>query len=377
MQQFSEDDARTHSLEFEVPTGSWDDPASRRQWVEHLSPDQKAELAGRLQRFQSMPAGPDDQRHLRRLEDEIQQAPDGALLQRTLAVYGQWLAGQTQGLQAELRGLASADRLKRVKELVRLTNRESAHKLTSDEEQSLRDAVTKFADEHRPELLDELRRERPEFAQRAEKEPKWANMWIVWEAMRDEKLRGELHSQLTAALNESNRKFLEQLPSPNQRMRLGRWMWEAMNPKFGPQELERFFSEKLTNDQREQLLNLPQAEMEDQLKRWYAASQMGIGARDWAGVDALGRFGRGEPGIGGPPRDHDDGPRGPEGRHRRDDGPPHEPGPRHFDRGADGPPPGDRGFGGPGLGGPPRDSRPRPDQPPEEHDQPPADAPPR
>jgi hypothetical protein len=343
MQQFiGDDDSRTRALELEIPSTGWDNPEARRLWVEHLSADQKAELAGRLQRFESLPGGPEKQRRMRQLADGIAHASDSAELEKTMTAYAQWLNGQSQAKQAELRGLSSAERVLQVQKLTRQGNREAVRKLTPDEEQSLRDAVAKFSDDHRTELLDELRRDNPEAQRRAEKEPRFANMMVIWRAMRDEKWRDELQTQLTAALNELNRQYLEHLPSRfEQTMQLGRWVRAATNPKIGPQELERFFAETLSNDQREQLLNLPQGEMETRLERWYAASQLGIPERDWASFDPSDRPGRGGP--GGPGfgrRDRDEGPRG------RGEGPPPGGGEgrRRFrgsgDSSPDGPPPG-------------------------------------
>jgi hypothetical protein len=369
IQQYnSDDDARTRTPDLEIPSGGWDNPDNRRAWVEHLSADQKAELAGRLQRFQSLPGGPNEQRRVTQLEAEIVGVPDSALLQRTLTAYGQWLSGRSQGEQVDLRAGSTSDRLKKVAELARKANRESGHKLSSDEEQALREAVNKFAEQHRSEVLEDFRRDNPDAARRVEGEPKRINRAVVWLAMGNEKLRDELHGQLTAALSESNRLYLEHLSLREQFWQMQRWVGAAMNPKFGPQELERFFSDKLTSDQREKLLNLSQAKMETQLEQWYTASQLGLPERDWVESDSAGRFGRGGPGPGPgngrPPREGED-------RPRRGDGPPF--GRRGFDRGPgsgrppmDGPPPG---------GPPPRDGRDRPG-PPDDEGPPPSDPPP-
>jgi hypothetical protein len=366
IQQFAgDDDSRSRTTDLELPSGGWDNPDVRRQWVEHLSAEQKAELASRLQRFESLPGGPEEQRRMRQLADEISHASDSAELEKTMAAYGQWLSGQSQGRQAELRGLSSPERVAQVEKYARQGGREASHKLSTEEEQALRDVINKFVEQHRSEVRDQLRRENPDAPRGGEKEPKFAGIWIVLFAMRDEKWRDELRTDLLAALNDADRKYLESLPVFQQQMQLGRWMRSAANPKFGPEELERFFSEKLTNDQREQLLNLPQAQMELRLEQWYAQSQMGIRESDWASFDLSDRQGRGGP--GGPgfgrQRDRDEGPRG------RGDGPPGE-GRRRFNRGSgegppDGPPP-----GGP-FGRPPRErpkDGPPPDRPPDHPD---------
>jgi hypothetical protein len=367
IQQFtSDDDSRTRPIEFEIPIGSWDNPEDRRRWVEHLASDQKAELAGRLQRFESLPGGPGGQRQMRDLEEQIAQADDSATLERTMAAYSQWLSGQKSGEQALLREGSAAQRLQEVKRLLKQDNREAGHKLTPEEEQRVRAAVNAFADQHRSELMEQFRRFNPDAARRAEKQPKFVNMMATWLSARDEKLRDELQTQVKDALNESNRAYLESLKPFEQARRLGRWVWEATSLKVGPEELERFFSETLTNDEREELLNLPQAEFQSQLERWYAASQLGIPKADWATFDNSGRFGRMTP--AGPnidrPRDRGEGPRGREGPPPR--------GERRSNRG-----PGDGLPDGPPPGGPPRGDRSRPGPPPDEPDGPPPGPPPR
>jgi hypothetical protein len=379
LQQFTnEDESRARAADFDLASASGDNPESRRQWVERLSAEQKAELAGRLQRFQSLPGGPEEQRRMRQLETDIEQAPDHAELQSTMAAYAQWLSGQSQGKQAELRDLASAQRVVQVEKHARQSNHEAARKLTSEEEQALRAAINKFADDHRTEVMEEMRRDNPDSPRRAEKEPKFANLGIVMQAMRDEKWRDELHTQLVAALSEPSKQYLEHLsPRMEQPRQLMRWLWTAMNPKFGPQELERFFSDKLSNDQREQLMNLPQAEMESRLERWYTASQLGIPEQNWGtfDFDRGGRGGLGGQGFGRGVRDRDNGPPGRGDGPRGEGGPRGEFGPRRGDRGPggqpDGPPP-----GGPREGGPRNGGRRPGGPPPDDQNQPPPPGPP-
>ena len=163
IQQFiSDDDTRARPVEFEIPFGDWSNPEDRRQWVEHLASDQKAELAGRLQRFESLPGGTDEQRRIRDLEQQIVHADDSATLQRTMAAYAQWLSGLKSGEQASLSEGSSANRLQKIAEFLKRGNRETTHKLTPDEEQSLRAGVAKFADQHRSELLERFHRDNPD-----------------------------------------------------------------------------------------------------------------------------------------------------------------------------------------------------------------------
>jgi hypothetical protein len=362
MQQFiGDDDSRTRVPELEIPSTGWDNPDARRAWVEHLSADQKAELAGRLQRFESLPGGPQEQRRMRQLADEIAHASDRAELEKTMAAYSQWLSGQSQGKQAELRGLSSVDRVLQVEKLARQNNRNTGHKLSSDDEQALRAAVTKYVEQRKPEFLEDLRHNHPEMQQKVDERPALANMLIMGQAMRDEGSRDDMQTELTSNLSESTRTYFASLPKNERGNQLRRWWRDAMTTKIGPQELERYFAEKLTNDQREQLLNMPQAELE---------SQLGFTPGDWAGFEMQGRPGRGGP--GGPGfgrRDRDDGPRG-----RGDGPPPGGEGRRRFRGPGDGPPDGPPPGGPPGR--PPGD-HPRQPPPSDSPDDPPPGPPPR
>ena len=126
--------------------------------------------------------------------------------------------------------------------------------------------------------------------------------------------------------------------------------------KVDSDELERFFADKLTIDQREQLLSLPPHEMQTRLERLYYATELGYrnAAQWWGEYHESG----GQPNRSGPGRP-DFRPDGPRDR-RRPEGPP--PG---FD---------ERGLGRPG--GPPRlrdDESPEDRRPPNRQGPPPRD----
>jgi hypothetical protein len=294
---------------------------------------------------------------MRKLAEDIAGASNSSELEKTMSSYALWLGGQSQGRQAELRDLTSAERVVRVQQLARQSNRNPNRKLSPDDELVLRSAVTKFVDGHKPELLEELRRNKPEVYKQVDEHPNMANMMVMWRAVWDEGSREEFETAVKQDLSEPTRSYLASLTPDGQANQLRSWVRSAMNPKIGPQELEQFFTEKLSNDQREKLLNMQQSDMETQLERWYMAAQMGIPEQQWGTFDLQGRPGRGGPGFGRPARDREEGPRG------RGEGPPREFGGRRFDRGPDGPPPDGRP-----PGGPPREGRPRRGTQPDDQD---------
>jgi hypothetical protein len=132
-----------------------------------------------------------------------------------------------------------------------------------------------------------------------------------------------------------------------------------MRTKVGPDDLERFFAEKLDNDMRQQLLNMPADEMQTRLERLYFATDMGSGEAapwwdEWPGGDEERGGLRGDRHPGPPPRDIMDRERMP-----LEPGGPHRPGGPRDDGRRDGRPP---RFDRPG--GPPPE-RPPPGPPPE------------
>ena len=95
-------------------------PVDRRAWLENLSPQEKANLAERVNRFKELEKSPEKQQQLqqlRQLERTIRQADDGEQLQRTLLAYGSWLADRQPGEQEDLRVLPAAERIALIRAL--------------------------------------------------------------------------------------------------------------------------------------------------------------------------------------------------------------------------------------------------------------------
>jgi hypothetical protein len=238
-----------------------------------------------------------------------------------------------------------------------------------------------LVEERRHELQDDPNRQR----RWASQPTGWVALGIIGQDMRDEQRRNELQQRLIGDLSPAAQQHFQSLQGRERGRQLWNWAREALEPKFGPQDLQAYFaSDKVTRDQREQLLGLPRAEMEARLEQMYVSSELGLPPgdfrewREWR-QDRDG-FGPGR----GRGRDFDRGPR--DGR----DGPPRDGPPRDFDgrpmdrrfeggpgRGRPpGPPPGRPPFGPPRPGGPPPeggpgDWPPPPGPPPEDNGPPP------
>jgi hypothetical protein len=345
-----------------VSTDSWQTPADRRRWIEELPTEHKAELSALLDRYERLTPATRDR--LRRLEREIAEAHDRVDLEHTLSEYATWIQRRSPGEQTELREMSTAKRLSRVRELLSEASREPRRELSSEDERALQEAVLAFGAERE----ESIRRENPKLLERlAEGPPAMVALAIIGMEMRSDEGRQRLQNRLTARLSPAAQDYYETLSRGQQRWQLRRWMHAALQPKLGPEELERYFTSELTNDQREELLGMPLAEMEDRLQQMYMRSQIGLREGDWVGgFGRPGENGRPGPGSGRPPDwERGRGERGPGGRRggreRENDG-------ERFDRPPF--PPGGPGGrpGGPGgrpPGGPPPDGRGRWQPPPD------------
>ena len=371
--------SRAAATEPDAPEDSawqeWDSIDARRRWIESLSPDKKAALAAKLDRFERLPH--DEQDRLRNLQREIAAADDRQQLDATLANYAVWLQGRTAGERLTLRDpkFTTPERLEHAKQLDDASAREARRQLSLEDEKALQESVLALVEERRGELLQELRRGRPDSEQRIDRLGHLSSGQVALviigrdlfaEQRREqpgqpreqlERRRDQLIARLTAQLSPDAQQYFESLRNPERGRQLYRWTYEALAPKLGPEKLEQYFVQDLTNDEREYLLGLPLPEMEERLQQMFMSSQVGLP-------------------NGGPPRRFwREGPasRGPRGRERNQfrDGGPGDRGPRDGRRlgppgpgGPDGPPP---------RRPPPRDRGDWPPPPPEDgpHDRPP------
>jgi hypothetical protein len=253
---------------------------SRRQWVDSLAPDAKANLQDQMRRFQDLEDNPIEQNRLRALAREIHESPDADLLRRRLIAYGRWLGKQLPGYREDLRMLPTDQRLELVREIIRDEKERAARRLSAEDADKLRGEIMAIYQERKDRFLENPRRRDQETRRRFEEaqEPRRALMVLSWElrnAERDEKTR----DRLVNALGPEAREQWNRISRRDHRHRqflLWRWIWETMQPSWGPDELEKFFADNLDNNQREQLLSLPADEMQSQLQRLYLASQFGL-----------------------------------------------------------------------------------------------------
>jgi hypothetical protein len=252
---------------------------ARQQWVESLSPEQLTNLEAQMRRFQALDKKPLAQDRLRALERQISTATDADQLRRQLITYGRWLGRQLPGDQEDLRMLPTDERLELVRSIVRDEQERAARRLSDDDAEKLRAEITAIYHERKDRFLERLRRRDPRNLRLFEEaeEPRRALMVLSGELRndgRDEKTRDRLIDALGPEAHAQWDRMSRR--DPRRQFLLWRWIMETMQPKWGPDELEKFFANELDNNQRAQLLSLRPDEMQLQLERLYLASQFGL-----------------------------------------------------------------------------------------------------
>jgi hypothetical protein len=277
----------------------------RRQYVESLSPEQKANLAAQAKQFDDLPKIERDR--LKNLEAEIAASRDCAQLQRTLAAYGQFLTRRTSGELSRLRGLASGasdDGIRRIRETIRQELQEASRRLSESDAMKLREEITKIYNEYKDDedFLKALpRRDRDDRPRRPPGSPEDMPLFVASWALRNKDTNDKTQQRLYQELSPQAQKHLDELARRDGERRvkfqLWQWMRDALKPAREPGEIERFFATDLDNNQRERLLSLPKDDMGAELERMYLGDQFGLRGAEWLGT--FGEPGRG-PGPGGP-----------------------------------------------------------------------------
>ena len=87
-------------------------PAARRERIERMGPEKKQQLLQREVEFESL--APSKQERIRKLHEELQNAPDAEQLRQVMRRYHEWLAALPSYQRAQLLELTPAERIKRI-----------------------------------------------------------------------------------------------------------------------------------------------------------------------------------------------------------------------------------------------------------------------
>jgi hypothetical protein len=322
---------------------------TRREWIQFLPAERKAELADRTRTFDDLEPASEEREHMRKVMDDIREAKDAPELQKTLVAYGQWLSrhtgGQQERLHEQMRGLPVEEQVAVVQKTIGADEEQRYRHLTLDEAEKFRQEIIQMAMARRPGFMAGRKGDRG--TKSDDQRARQATMVAIRELFqeKDNNKRAEMEERLISKLSPDSQahfKSLAKSPRPYDRARqMAIWVREAMDPRVEPEELEDFFAseDKLLPDKRQELLDKPRAKMEAELKYLYFSWKLGIpnpgpmfgdvgegGRMPWGGPDGPPRDGGGPnrpPGIGREQR-----PDGPPGERRQRNRPPRPPGDR-------------------------------------------------
>jgi hypothetical protein len=243
-------------------------------WLRNLSDDDRTNLRAKFNRFRDLPL--DEQERLRQLHAEIMAADDAQQLQQTMLAYQQWLGGLSPVQQFDLRIIGAADeQVERIKRLAVEMRDDELLTLSDDELRAFFTALRKPI----KDLRDEVTRGDHRIDGRGERDRfgfllyqaigRWRRE--LYEQFDEGKRRDDFYEAVLAALPERSRERFAQLSTQEKVDRFLTWMRQhtTCQGEVTQQELEQFFAEELTAQQRAQLLSLPPGEMEQALRAMY------------------------------------------------------------------------------------------------------------
>jgi len=296
-----------------------DSPAHRREKIESMTPAEKQQLLQREAEFESLSAS--KQERIRKLHEELQNAPDAEQLRQVMRRYHEWLDALPSYQRAQLLELAPADRIKRIQEIRNEQRNEqkiaNAWRPTSTDFEAISRWQDEFATKYEARLVERLkddqrapwekldsrwRRGHVKFlmTQLADhgRPPRPAPMPGPGEKIRPEDRRPPSISDddlatLRAKLSPEAQKRLAEAPRGEQWATVVGWVrqefrrqWLAgrlRGPGGGPgsgsgprppvddEHLIEFFEHELTGADRDRLLELPAEDMQRELRKMYLA----------------------------------------------------------------------------------------------------------
>ncbi len=272
-------------------TSSDDELDERRAEIERMTPLERQHLRRNQEHFARY--SHDEQRRMLRLHDELDRDPHEDELRRVMARYHEWLDTLALSVRAELSDLPSDERLAKIKELKQQQTAERAQELqeapTQQDLQLIVRRIEEYGWQNRQALLGTLSPARQQYlAGLDETKLRRAMLWLAvhsWQPGGKFKLphwddhdAAELRGQLSTAAQHK----LASLSSDKEKQKMiGTWLQTALRhrvetggirqnlPAIDQAELQRFFREELTSEQREQMLPLARDQRHRLLLRMY------------------------------------------------------------------------------------------------------------
>lgn len=277
----------------------------RRQRMEQMSLQDLAELRRKKERFDRL--SPAEQERLRKLHSDLAADPRTDQLRLVLVSYNAWLQTLTAAERAELMSLPPEQRVKQIRQLQQDQHRDEADRLGNpsvtipiEDAKVVLEWMEDYLNRSRAHLEQQIPRLNERLAQVQDPKRQTAVLMFALAQTRTEAgltpppLEPSDFEKLTTRLTESNRKQLVAAPTAKDKSDLIlKWCRAAFFRQFEPtrEELERYYRESLTAEDREWLDAMPRQRFQQTLRSmYYRDRQVAEWGRGFPG-------GRGRPGV--------------------------------------------------------------------------------
>jgi len=268
----------------------------RQKRLQGMSAAEQQELRQEQARLARLSAA--EQRRLRGLSSQLASAPDGDRLHKIMLRYSAWLRTLNASQRTALLRLPAAKRVAQIKALLERQERQRFqevfdYKLQPNDQKALLAWVSRLIARDEAQVLQQLSPLQRERLQRIEDKTRRNSMMAAMYRFRaGDKLRlfellkpttSDLE-QLAASLSPLARNMLDEPRNKQQREQLlQNWVRAVIESRVRPEishdELQRYFNEQLTAEQRDRLESLPRERMRFELQRMFWQHRFGTDSR--------------------------------------------------------------------------------------------------
>ncbi|MBI85424.1 MAG: hypothetical protein CMJ81_19705 [Planctomycetaceae bacterium] len=252
-----------------------------RQRLDKMSSVEKEQLRAKRARFKALPA--DEQQRIRQLHQQISSEPQ---LEQITHAYFSWLKTLPAIQVAELKSLSTPQRIVRIKEIrgeqqQQLIQRLASKPLSKKDGQAVLKWATQFVERHQDEILTkfstDLERRYHQIRNSGQRK-RWL-LHAAWQRHAAPMPSGHEIQQLFDQLSPAAQQELQALQEPGEKKQvIRRWVQTSFVERFGTdqllpianeKQLDGFYRESLTRDQKEHLDRLPGAEFQRELQQLF------------------------------------------------------------------------------------------------------------
>jgi hypothetical protein len=269
-----------------------DDLVARRERIQNLSPSEQQQLLRNQERFDELPA--DEQKRLRKLHEELSRDANGEKLRSLLERYRDWLETLSPEQRAELAELGPDKRVERIGQLMVRQRVEqegrrprpiaSGPPLPPEDLRAVFRWFNDYVWEHREKTLARMPPRRREEIERLDEPAQRRRLMFattqLWRNGPPAIESADLERLIKSLSPETQDKFAN-ADAQQQRWLAKNLLFQAVTARMesasmrrslamvSSEDLERFFQEELPQQDRQRLMNLPPDRMREELRHLY------------------------------------------------------------------------------------------------------------